>query len=464
MTDGFYGREHELATLKEQYDSKTASFVIIYGRLRTGKTTLINKFLEGKQNCICFEASEGVPVKNLEDFKNLVADFTHNELLRAAKVTWRVIFEELAKYKTDTRKVIVLDEFQYLGMADRAFISELQKIWDHVLSTENVMLIICGSLIPKMVSQTMAYRSPLFGRRTSQIVLKQLPFSLYQEFFDGHSNNELIPYYAITGGVPRYIKSFRAYPDIYESIEKNLFSTDGYLLEEPEYLLRKEVREPGRYFSLLDAIARGNRRMSDIASCMNIDRATLPRYLDTLQNLGLVEREIPIGDDPKKSKRGLYRITDNYFAFWFRFIYPLKGTIGNDHANVMARIRQSFVSNHVAFVYEDICKQKMWQLSRENAWDFHLDNVGRYWGAAAGETDIVGVDRLNGNMVLGECKYSVTPKDLTQLHSLQFKADSLMQLTKTKKVQYIIFCPTGFTERLLDEAKNNKDLILIQDL
>ncbi|MCD8285983.1 MAG: ATP-binding protein [Clostridia bacterium] len=464
MVNEFYGRDHELATLKEQYESKAASFVIIYGRRRVGKTTLINKFLEGKQDYIYFEASEGVPVKNLEDFKNLAADFTHNELLRAAKVTWRVIFEELAKYKTDTRKIIVLDEFQYLGMADRTFISEFQKIWDHVLSTQDVMLIICGSLISMMVSQTMTYSTPLYGRRTSQIVLKQLPFSLYQEFFDGRSRNELIPYYAVTGGVPKYIKSFRTYPDIYESIERNLFDPDGYLFIEPEYLLGKEVREIGSYFSLLNAIAQDNRKMTDIASCMNIEKTVLPKYLDVLQGLDLIEREIPIGDDPKKSKRGLYRITDNYFAFWFRFIYPMKPTIGNDHTNVMTRIRNSFVPNHVAFVYEDICKQKMWQLSRENAWDFHLDNVGRYWGAAIGETDIVGVDRLSGNLVLGECKYSVTPKDLTQLHSLQSKADSLMQLTKTKKVQYIIFCPSGFTERLLDEAKNNKDLILIQDL
>ncbi len=464
MKTEFHGRAEELETLKEQYDSETASFVIMYGRRRIGKTTLINKFLEDKYDYIYFEASEGVPLKNLTDFRDLVAEFTHNSLLKAASVSWKKIFEELVKYKTDTRKIIVLDEFQYLGMEDKCFISDFTKIWDHILKDEDVMLIICGSLISMMVSQTMTHDTPLYGRRTCQIILKQLPFSVYPEFFDGRSKNELIPYYAVTGGVPKYIESFRMFPDIYESIEKNLFSPSSYLFEEPEFLLKKEVREIGSYFSLLDVIAHGNRKMSDIASHLNMDKTSLPKYLNTLQDLDLVEREIPIGEDPKKSKRGLYRITDNYFAFWFRFIYPFKSTIGRDYTNAMERIKQSFVSNHAAYVYEDICKQKMWELSRENTWNFHLDNVGRYWGKDAGETDIIGTDMLNGNIVLGECKFSDSPKGLTQLHHLQSKAETLKQLTKTDKVHYIIFCTEGFTKGLLDEAARNKDLILIQYL
>ena len=131
---------------------------------------------------------------------------------------------------------------------------------------------------------------------------------------------------------------------------------------------------------------------------------------------------------------------------------------------MLSQIKKGFAQNYAAFVYEDVCREKMWELSAADTWDFHFDKVGRYWGAKAGETDIVAIDTTGGNLVLGECKYTSSPKGLSVLHALQEKAEAMLKLTQTKNVQYILFSTAGFTQGLLDEAKQNMNVRLMEKL
>ena len=204
----FVNRAKELESLEKQYATDQSSLVIVYGRRRVGKTALITEFLKRHSNSLYFLATEESEMQNLNYFKNQVAEFTGNELLKSAVVDWLTVFKTLIDYKTETKKVIVLDEFQYIGQSNSAFPSIMQKVWDTVLKDANVMLILCGSLVSLMRSQTLDYSSPLYGRRTGQIKLKQIPFSHYHEFFEGRTNNDLLPFYAVTGGVPKYIETF----------------------------------------------------------------------------------------------------------------------------------------------------------------------------------------------------------------------------------------------------------------
>ena len=168
----------------------------------------------------------------------------------------------------DRKPVIVMDEFQYIGKSNPAFPSIFQRIWEEILKTRSVMVILCGSLISMMESQTLAYSSPLYGRRTAQIRLTQIPFSYYHDFFPNKSRRELIDFYAITGGVPKYIELFSETEDIYSAIQKNVLNRSGYLYDEPHFLLQQEVSEVGSYFSIIRAIAMGNSKLSAIASVL----------------------------------------------------------------------------------------------------------------------------------------------------------------------------------------------------
>ena len=311
--DKFINRIQEMKTLEEQYNMSSSSMVILYGRRRVGKTSLISEFLKKHNDNIYFLATEESEALNLKAFREQVSEYIGNELLKSASVDWLTVFKLLAEYRTQTKKVIVIDEFQYIGEDNNAFPSIMQKVWDTLLKDANVMLILCGSLITLMKRQTLDYGSPLYGRRTAQIKLKQIPFNYYGEFMNGKSNNELLPFYAVTGGVPKYIESFLGVVDLYDGIENRILNTQSYLYEEPYFLLQKEVSEIGSYFSLIKAIAMGNRKLSEIAATIEVKQTSLTKYLKTLIDLDLIEREVPITEpNPEKSKSGLYRIKDNF--------------------------------------------------------------------------------------------------------------------------------------------------------
>ncbi len=460
----FVNRINELDALEKQYKLSDPSLVIVYGRRRVGKTALINEFLKRHSDTMYFLATEESEVQNLNYFKMQVAEFTNNELLKSANVDWLTVFRILTEYKTDSKKIIVMDEFQYIGQSNSSFPSILQKIWDTILSKSNIMLILCGSLISLMKSQTLDYSSPLYGRRTAQIRLKQIPFQHYHEFYEGKTNKDLLPFYAITGGVPKYIETFQSYEDIYTAINENVLNPQSFLYEEPNFLLQKEVSEIGSYFSVIKAIAMGNHKLSDIASALGLKQTGLTKYLKVLMDLDLIEREVPITEMvPGKSKSGLYRITDNFIAFWFKFVYPYRAYLEKGERDyVLSQIRKGFVQNYASFVYEDVCREKMWTLSAENTWDFKFDRVGRYWGSKAGEVDIVAIDTVGKNLVIGECKYTTSPKGLSILHDLQEKAKSISKLTGIQNVNYVIFSSAGFTQGLLENEDIDRSLKLLK--
>ncbi len=464
--DKFINRIQEMKTLEEQYNMSSSSMVILYGRRRVGKTSLISEFLKKHNDNIYFLATEESEVLNLKAFREQVSEYIGNELLKSASVDWLTVFKLLAEYKTQTKKVIVIDEFQYIGEDNNAFPSIMQKVWDTLLKDANIMLILCGSLITLMKRQTLDYGSPLYGRRTAQIKLKQIPFKYYGDFIEEKSNNELLPFYAVTGGVPKYIESFLGIEDLYDGIEKRILNTQSYLYEEPYFLLQKEVSEIGSYFSLIKAIAMGNRKLSEIAANIEVKQTSLTKYLKTLIDLDLIEREVPITEpNPEKSKSGLYKITDNFIAFWFKFVYPYRAYLEKGETQfVLSQIKKCFIQNYASYIYEDVCREKMWELSANDFWDFHFDKVGRYWGSKADETDIVAIDSIGKNLVLGECKYSMSEKGLSVLHGLQERAKALQTLTGAERVEYIIFNTAGFSQGLKDEADKNPSVKLVDKL
>ena len=402
----FIDRIEEMQTLEREYARDGSSLVIVYGRRRVGKTTLISEFIKDK-NTLFFLASEESEAQNRNAFKEKVADFTGNTLLRDVQASnWDMLFKVLVDTKYDSKPIIVIDEFQYIGKTNPAFPSIFQRIWEEQLKNKSIMVILCGSLISMMVSQTLAYNSPLYGRRTAQICLKQIPFKYYREFFPDRTEQECIEMYSITGGVPKYIESFAMEKDIYEAIEKHVLNKSSYLYDEPNFLLQQEVNEVGSYFSIIKTIAAGNSKLSAISGVLEAKATSVSKYLKTLMDLDVLEREVPITEDnPDKCKKGLYKIKDNYLKFWFAFVYPNKSSLESGHGEiVMQKIKDSLIKNQTAFVYEDVCKEKMWELNSKGAWPFHFSKLGRYWDSNT-EIDVVALDPEDNNMIVGECKY-----------------------------------------------------------
>ncbi|MBD5448626.1 MAG: ATP-binding protein [Lachnospiraceae bacterium] len=459
----FIDRHDEIDFLEKEYKRDGSSLVILYGRRRVGKTALTNKFIEDKQ-AVYFLATEENETQNRVAFKNIVAEQTGNELLMNANVdSWDMIFKVwMDDAAFGEKKLMIIDEFQYLGKANHAFPSVFQKIWDTILKDRNVMVVFCGSLISMMESQTLAYSSPLYGRRTGQIKLKQIPFRHYHDFFPDKSENELIEYYAITGGVPKYIELFYDSSDIYTAIENNVLSKSSFLYDEPNFLLQREVSEVGSYFSIIKTIASGNQKLSKIATTLELKQTGLTKYLKTLINLDILVREVPVTEDnPENSKRGLYKIKDNFMLFWFKFIFPNLSYIESGHAELaMKKIRTNFVDAHVSYVYEDVCIEKMWALNAGDTWDFHFDKVGRWWNSNT-EIDIVALDQEGSHIIFGECKYWTNKVGMDVLRDLELKAKQVDWKREMREDYFILFSVNGFSDELTELSKTRKDLILM---
>ncbi len=457
----FIDRKQEMETLVDEYNRDGSSLVVMYGRRRVGKTTLISEFIRDK-NALFFLASQESELQNRNLFKEKAAEFIDSDLLRNSTVSdWDTIFKAIIETKFETKPIIVIDEFQYIGKSNRAFPSIMQRIWDGILKDKSVMLIFCGSLITMMEEQTLKYSSPLYGRRTAQIRLKQIPFSYYESFFPTKDYKDLVEMYSVTGGVPKYIESFKEEKDIYTAIKKYVLNPSSYLYDEPHFLLQQEVTEIGSYFSLIKTIAFGNSKLSAIASALELPQTRLTKYLKTLIDLDILEREVPITEEnPDKSKKGLYKIKDNFIKFWFAFIYPNLSFLESGNTQiVLDKIQKGFISGQVSFVYEDVCRQKMWQMNADGMWPFTFSKIGRYWDNNA-EIDIAAIDPDGKNLILGECKYWREPVGINILLDLEDKARKVTWNKSNRKTWYVLFSASGFTSELIYLAKKRNDIIL----
>ncbi|MBN2793937.1 MAG: ATP-binding protein [Clostridia bacterium] len=457
----FVNRSEELDFLNEEYKKNTSSLIILYGRRRVGKTSLIKEFIKDKDAIYYLATEENLSI-NRSAFKDKVSDFLKDPLLKEANLErWEPIFERIVS--SEKKAVLILDEFQYLGNNDPGFLSVFQKIWDEILSTQNIMVILCGSLIHMMIEQTLSYSSPLYGRRTGQIKLKQIKFQSYKDFFKEMSHKELIEYYSITGGIPKYIEMINENQNILENIKNKMLNTSSLLYEEPFFLLNKEVSNLGNYFSILRAIAFGNHKLGNISSFLGIKQTSLTRYLKVLMDMDIIEREVPVTEkNPEKSKRGLYVIKDNYLKFWFRFIYPYRDMIEEGRINqVLKEIESNFIDNHVSFVYENICKDTLFNFKSLKHPILELDAIGRWWDNES-EIDIIGLDHSQKNIVFCECKYWQKKVGISVLKELAEKAKKVEWHNHTRNEKYVLFSINGYTDDLIAYAQSKDNIFLLE--
>lgn len=465
----FIGRKNELHTLNTEYN-RNSSFVVIYGRRRVGKTTLIKEFLKNK-TAFYYLATEELESQSMKRLANVIARTTKNTLLQKIEFTdWLDLFQLIADYKPEEKKVLVIDEFPYLVRTNSAFPSILQNAWDEFLKDSNVMLILSGSLIGMMQKHVLSYDSPLYGRRTAQMRLTPLPFtSIYET--QNLPFEQAVEQFALTGGVPKYLEFFEDGRPLEEQLKDAVFSKNGFLYEEPNFLLKSEFLTAVNYFSIIKTIADGNHKLGKIASALGQESSSLTPYLSTLSDLGFIEKRTPITEkNPEKSRKGLYFIADNFLRFWFFYVYPYKGELELDNMQiVLDEIHKDFKEKFVAFAYEDICKDIFAKLCSNNAISFVPSRIGSYWlNDYDGDTEInvMSVDHQNKQVFAGECKYHTKPVDAPVYFALKEKVDNAAEIRKSfpkYNIIYGLFSKSGFTKRMLDIAKENPNILLIHE-
>ncbi|EHQ35222.1 ATP-binding protein [Methanoplanus limicola] len=401
----FVDRNDEMEFLTGHYNSRIPELIIIYGRRRVGKTTLISRFLKNRPG-FYFMASEEGRAGNIRDFADVAGDYLKDpDFKRTIFPDWQVVLKSLVSHRnfspaSGERVIIVIDEFSYLISKDKGVPSAFQKIWDLILSDENIMLILSGSSVSTMETEVLGYKSPLYGRRTGQWQVEPLFYPYLREFLP-YREEELVMVWSVIGGVPAYLRFFNPDTGLWENILQQMLSKGSYLYLEAEILLHYEFREAGNYISILRALSSGFTNLSSVCQETGLDKSMVSKYLSVLTGIHLIADEIPVTAHAGYRKRH-YRILDPYLNFWFAVVYPHRMDIETKKGSDVLESVKAELPPYFGKMFENLCME----LVRNSFFfeDMYFSKLGRWW-FKENEIDIVGFDESSEKALFCECKW-----------------------------------------------------------
>ncbi|MBW6466436.1 MAG: ATP-binding protein [Brevefilum sp.] len=454
----FLNRRAELDLLEKHFASSNAELFVLYGRRRVGKTELIVQFCQEKR-AIFFVSDLGSEISLRAAFSTAInAVLFGPGRMDAVYSSWEALFQTLGQAAQEERLVVVIDEFPYMVAAHPPLASILQKAWDQTLKNTKIMLILCGSYIGMMEETVLGYKAPLFGRRTAQYLLEPMSFKNARLFFPSLLNQDQVRAYAVYGGMPAYLQTIDLNKSLNDNIRDHILSRGSYLYDEARFILQQELREPRNYFAILQAIAAGKTRLNEIKQASGLEGATA--YLNTLQQLHLVERVVPVTEkQPQKSRRGIYRLKDHYLRFWFRYIHPNRSQLERGGAQTVLQNQVlPEIDHYSSLAFEEICQQYFWLEGLSGKFTFLPLNVGRWWNASE-EIDLAVIGEKD--VILVECKWSNRPVGKNVLADLERKAEIFHRILGDRKTQYALCSRSGFTSQLIEMLATRSEVLLL---
>lgn len=435
----FINREEELEFLSDHYKRSEAGFIVIYGRRRIGKTELISKFIKDKKSLYFLGRRES----ESETFSRLSKEFFrvfHDELLITRPFnSWDSVFDYLYEKTKEEKMAVAIDEFPFILERFQGLASTLQDHWDNKLQFTNILLILSGSSIGVMETEVLGYKSPLYGRRTGQWMVKPLNFFELKEFLPKYPVEELIKVYGCLDSIPGYLAKFDPSKGLEENIKLRIFKKGEFLYLEPEFLLREELRDPSNYMSILKAVAAGNSKFGEICASTQLDKSLVSKYLSVLENLHIVERVFTVFTTGKArlKGRGMYRVKDKFFTFWFRYVYPFQDYLEMGETETVVEFWRKDFDIYLGYVFEDVSKEFLWELNKTGRFLFPVLRMGRWWHDEE-EIDLVALNGDTKDISFFEVKWGQLSKKAAEriLAELKHKAEHVQWHNRSRRERF----------------------------
>ena len=458
------GRVDELQQLERFYSSTKFEFLTMYGRRRIGKTTILREFAD-RHKAVFFSAQEKNDSLNLLDFSKTLQNFFEGTFISSFQ-NWEAAFEYITKKAFGEKIVLIIDEFPFLAEPNPSIKSILQQTIDHIWKEKNIFLILCGSSVSFMLNDVMGYKSPLYGRITGNMEVKPFDYFESAEFFPDYDKTEKAIAYGILGGVPRHLEAFSPVLSLEENIKNNLLMEGSFLNDEPQTLLRIELREPSVYNSILEAISNGCNKICEIADRIHEEKSKCSKYMLTLQTLRLIEKCVPCTES-ETSKKGIYEITDNYYKFWYRYIFTNHNYYSMLGVELSCDEIMESINDYMGPVFEKICEQYLVRAARAKKLPFIPYKMGKWWGnnpliKAQDDVDIIAFDKSGKKALFCECKFRNKPMPMEEYDDLLMAAQMFKHV---EEKYFMFFSKSGFTEPVKERAeRENVQLLTIGDL
>lgn len=408
----FYDRETEMEILRqnEKQAERNAMFTVLMGRRRVGKTSLVTMALEGKPFAYLFVSKDSEAVL-CQKFQQTLEEQLGIEVF--GRLThFRDVFEVIMKESQKKHFTVVFDEFQNFYKVNPAIFSEMQDLWDRYHRNSHINLIAMGSIRSLMKQIFEDKNEPLYGRPTSKFTL--LPFSIevLKQIFRDHKadyrNEDLLCLYMITGGIAKYVELLMDAGCYTKEKMLNYFCRqDSYFLSEGRDLIHQEFGDDSNtYFSILQLIAGGMTRRSDIDGAMQRDMGTFLQNLE--RNYSIVSRLKPIKAKPN-SKTSAYEISDQFLRFWFRFVWPYQSLVERQQLSLL----RQYIGQH----YEQFSGRTLEQFFQQKAMETgQFTLVGNWWDRKGeNEIDLIALNEFDHTGMVAEVKRNPRKLSLAEL-------------------------------------------------
>jgi AAA+ ATPase superfamily predicted ATPase len=461
----FVNRKRELKALDSFVQAPQAGLMILFGRRRVGKTRLLTHFLEsrGIREALYWTATTHSAPYQLRDFSQAL--LRYDPRLGAAPTPdfsfpdWETALNHLAAIvaQANSPQVIVLDEFTHLIRNDAAITSVFQKLWDHALARlPHLKLVLTGSLVGMMEREVISYQAPLYGRATSLLRLRPLPYASMMELFPTRPAPERVAIYAVSGGVPAYVELFTRTKQFVTALQDHCLAPGSLMFTDPALILHEQLREPQTFESILSSIASGFHLWREIAKMAGVSESSLGHYLKILLELELVERRDPVLS-AASSRQGRYYVRDHFLRFYYRFIVPRLTSIERGYLEtVVTSINQDLRAFIGTYVFEELCREWVLAAAALGEIDFSPEEIGAYWRKAQGEgvqLDVVAANRREKRLLIGEAKWGTGDMSRQVWRDLLTRSQLMPQVAQGWTVQYVLFAREGFTPALQEAAQ-----------
>lgn len=469
----FVGREDELKSLQALYDKDGFGMSVIYGRRRIGKSTLITEFIKNKK-AIFYTATKVGRERNLELFSKQVVSVLDPIFEQVAFTSTEAVFDFISRKMPKEKLIIVIDELPYWAEKDEALLSVLQKYIDTEWNDKNLMIILCGSALSFMENKVLSEKSPLFGRRDTQIKLEAFNYRDSALFVPKYSAEDKAVCYGITGGVAKYLSMIDGNKSLDDNIKRLFFHTDGYLYDETRNLLTQEFSDISLVNNIIEQIASGENTVNIIAGKVGEKEPTVLYSLEKLIRVGLVEKRRCITEE-KNKKKTQYVLKDQMFKFWYEFIPKAHSVIEMGQGDVYYdKAVKPRLHSFMGSVFEEMCRYYTLQQGIQGRFGCFLTDVGSWWGVETVENqrgekaqqsadiDVVAISEIDKCAVVGECKFKNEKIDKGIFDTLYRRAGLISG--KYKVTKYILFSLNGYTDWFDTQNDDRVVLLSLSDL
>lgn len=475
----FFGRKEEIQTLK---NLKSPALVVLYGRRRVGKTSLIKEAFSDR-SFFQFEGLEDQSTKQqLENFKETLFEswpkLKDGQNLKDIKfINWRYALRELNKVLKDG-DVILFDEFQWMANNRTQLVSDLKMCWDQFLSKKNIILILCGS-IASFMKDKVVHSKALYGRCDLTINLQ--PFNLEEinsmlRTQNGvlRSNDEIFETALCLGGIPKYLEYIVPYSSLHLALEHKAFHQTGELFEEYKKIFLSHFGKNSDYVKIIECLsinAYGIERKHLAKKAKVSDGGQLTKLLNDLESASFITSQASFYR--KENTREIrYLLTDNYLRFYFAFIKPNISFIQKNLKNIFLNI--SSTPKYYSWLgksFENMCLTNHKRIAELLGFSAVKYNVGPYFKSTYQATekmpktldllDTQGVqidlvfDRADHVLTLCEIKYTSNPIGVEIIKEVQKKQEIIMN-EFNRTVEKVLITKAPPTQDLIDKHFFNK--------